>query len=197
MRDVEEESMTRETDLKKDATRLEEAFFTGENAGLLEELRRKTEADERRRMLREVVKIRDEAFLNRLVGLGVSPQTALSLALTPLLFVAWADGKLDDREREAILKAARERGVAADRLGRKLLKDGLAHKPDPQLLSSWKAYVGRLWGCFTPDEAWKMRSNLLGSAREVAEAAGGILGLTSKISAEERRVLEDLEKILD
>jgi tellurite resistance protein len=189
--------MTRETDLKKDAARLVEAFFAGENAGLLEELRRKTEEDERRKMLREVVKIQDEAFLSRLVALGLSPETALAIALIPLVFVAWADGRLDDREREAILEAARERGVTAGRIGRQLLKDGLARKPDPRLLSFWKTYVGRLWGCFTADERWQMRRNVLQSAREVAEAAGGILGLTSKISAEERRVLEDLEKMLD
>ena len=111
--------------------------------------------------------------------------------------VAWADGKLDDREREAILEAARERGVTADRIGRQLLKDGLARRPDPKLFASWKSYVGRLWGYFTADERWQMRSNCLKSVREVAEAAGGILGLTSKISAEERRVIEEIEKLLD
>lgn len=189
--------MTREADLEKDAGRLEEAFFAGENAGLLDELRKKTEAGDRLQMLREVVKIRDDAFLNRLVALGLGPETALAVTLIPLVFVAWADGKLDDREREAVLEAARERGVTADRIARQLLKDSLAHKPDPRLLSLWKAYVSRLWGCFTADERWRMRSNLLRAAREVAESAGGILGLTSKISAEERRVLGDLEKFLD
>jgi hypothetical protein len=65
------------------------------------------------------------------------------------------------------------------------------------LLETWKTYVKRLWGRFTSEERWRMRENLLGSAREVAEAAGGFLGLTSKISAAERRVLEELEKMLD
>ena len=189
--------MTTEIDLKNDATRLEDAFFSGENAALLGELRRKTDEGERRKMLREVVKIRDEAFLNRLVALGLGPGTALAVSLIPLIFVAWADGKLEDREREVILTAARERGVTGDRIASELLKNGLSRPPDSRLLSLWKAYVGRLWGCFTADERWQMRSNALRSAREVAEAAGGILGLTSKISAEERRVLEDLEKMLD
>ena len=189
--------MTREDDLKKDATRLVDAFFVGKNAELLDELRQKTEEAERRKLLREVVKIKDEAFLNRLVALGFSPEAALAITLIPLVHVAWADGKLDDRERAAILESARERGVTADRIGRQLLQDGLARKPDPKLISIWKAYVGRLWGCFTADERWQMRRNVIQSAREVAEAAGGILGLTSKISAEERRVLEELEKFLD
>ncbi len=189
--------MTRETQLRSDAARLEAAFFKGANEGLLEELRRTTAEAERRRMLGEVVKIKDAAFLNRLAAIGFSPETALAIVLIPLIAVAWADGKMDDREREAILEAARERGVTADRIGRQLLADGLARKPDPKLLASWKAYVARLWGYFTADERWQMRNNCLKSVREVAEAAGGILGLGPKISAEERRVIEEIEKLLD
>ena len=42
-----------------------------------------------------------------------------------------------------------------------------------------------------------MRTHLLKSAREVAEATGGFLGLTSKVAEGERRVLAQLEAILD
>ena len=42
-----------------------------------------------------------------------------------------------------------------------------------------------------------MREHVLQSAREVAEAAGGMLGLTSKISAAERKVLHEMERVLD
>jgi len=189
--------MTRDDDLKDDSGRLEAAFFVGTNTGLLDELRRKAEAGQRLEMLREVVKIQDEAFLNRLDTLGVRPQTALAVTLIPLVFVAWADGNLDERERNAVLEAAKQRGVAAEGIARQLLSTWLAKKPDPRLLSIWKSYVRRLWGCFTADERWEMRQNLLGSARGVAEAAGGFLGLTSKMSPEERRVLEEIEKLLD
>ncbi len=189
--------MALETDLRKDAARLEESFFAGDHHRLLEELRLESEESERRRRLSAVVKIKDPAFLNRLAAIGFSPETALAIVLIPLIAVAWADGKLDDREREAILEAARERGVTAERIGLQLLKDGLARQPDPKLLASWKAYVGRLWSYFTADERWAMRNNCLKSVREVAEAAGGILGLGSKISAEERRVIEEIEKLLD
>jgi len=189
--------MTLKDDLEKDSGRLEGAFFAGESAVLLNELRKKAEAEQGREMLREVVRIHDEAFLDRLVALGVRPETALATTLIPLVFVAWADGELDDREQRAILDAAEVRGVAAGRIARRLLQNWLARKPEPEILSLWTTFVRRLWGCFTADERWKMRRNLLGSARDVAEAAGGFLGLTTKISAEERRVLEHLEKILD
>jgi tellurite resistance protein len=192
-----EGAMTQGTDLGKAAASLEETFFAGENANVLAELRRTTDERERRAMLREVVKLKDERFLNRIVALGVTPQTALVVALAPLVVVAWADGKLDDREREAILKAAQDRGVTSDKFAHRALAGALMRPPDPRLFALWKGYVGRLWGCFTADESWAMRSNVLKSVREVAESAGGFLGITSKISAEERRVLEELEKLLD
>ena len=176
---------------------LEEAFFARENAALLAELRKKSSTESRRDRLREVVKIKDEAFLARLDTLGIEPQTVLAVVLVPLVFVAWADGKLDDREREAILAAARDRGVAAEQTARRLLASALEHRPDPKLLALWKTFAKRLWGRFTADERWQMRQHVLHSAREVAEAAGGMLGITSPISAAERKILEEMEKVLD
>jgi hypothetical protein len=176
---------------------LEEAFFTNENRALLLELRRKSGDADRKERLREVVKIKDDRFVSRLAALGVEPQTALAVVLVPLVFVAWADGELDERERSAILEAARERGVAGERTARRLLESALERPPDPKLLALWKTYVKRMWTCFTADERWEMRKHLLHSARDVADAAGGILGLTSRISAGERRVLVELESFLD
>ena len=183
--------------LEKDAERLQRTFFSGANAPLLQELRARSEADHGRERLREVVGIKDEKFLNRLLALGVRPEGVVALVLVPLILVAWADGTLDDRERAAILEAARERGVAAERIAGELLKNGLARPPDPKLLETWSATVRRLWGRFTADERWEMRTNLLKSAREVAEATGGFLGLTSKVAEGERRVLAQLEAVLD
>ncbi len=52
-----------------------------------------------------------------------------------------------------------------------------------------------VWPQFSADEQDQMRANLLTSTREVAEAAGGFLGIAS-ISSAERLVLDDLEGIL-
>ena len=184
-------------ELGKESGRLEKAFFAGENASLLDELRTRTGDEHLREMLRGVVKIQDEAFVNRLIALGIRPETALALTLIPLVFVAWADGEMSDLERNALLEAAQQRGVATEHIARRLLEGFLAHKPDPRLLDLWKTYVGKLWGCFNDDERWAMRRNLLQSARDVAESAGGFLGLISKISPEEKRLLEELQTFLD
>ena len=103
---------------------------------------------------------------------------------------------MDEREREAILSAAREQGLAAEDMARQVLKDWLEQKPDPQLLSLWKDYVGHIWNHFTDDEQLQMRQNLLTAAEEVANAAGGFLGL-SKISTAEQEVIEDLRRVFN
>lgn len=184
-------------ELDHDGQGLARAFFTGANAPLLAELRKKTDAEQEREALREAVGIKDETFLRRLQALGVRPEAAVALVMVPLVLVAWGDGNLDEKERGAILDAARKRGVAAERIAGELMRNGLASKPDPKLLATWTAYARRLWGRFTADERWAMRENLLRSARQVAEATGGLFGIGSKVSAGERKVLADIEAVLD
>lgn len=176
---------------------LENAFFAGAQAQLARQLGRPTAREAQREALREVVQIQDRAFLDRLVTLGVRPETAIAMRVIPLVVVSWADGALDERERRAIEDSARKVGLAGEKIAQRMLREWLARPPEPELLERWKGYVQRLWGRFTAEERWQMRQNLLGSARAVAEAAGGILGLGSKISSAERRVLEDLERMLD
>jgi hypothetical protein len=92
-----------------DARTLEDAFFNKENARLLEQLKGK----QKREALREMVKVEDETFLDRLIELGIGPETVLALTLVPLIAVAWADGTLDGRERDAIIKGCWKRGFPA------------------------------------------------------------------------------------
>jgi hypothetical protein len=182
-------------DRKPDSEGLEDALFSERGARVLDQLRKKVERQEQRDLLRRVVAIHDDAFLDRLIALDIRPERAMVLRLTPLVFVAWADGSVDEREREAILKAAAQQGVAAETMAREILGDWLERPPDERILEKWKAYARKLWRCFTPDEQLRMRENLLGPAREVAAAAGGFLGLKT-ISAAEQRVLDDLARVL-
>jgi hypothetical protein len=174
---------------------LEEEFFAKKNARLLEQLRKKTEHEEQREALRKVVAIQDDAFLDRLITMGIVPERAMVLRLIPLIFVAWADGSVDEREREAIIEAATKQGLAAEAIARELLGDWLERKPDDRLLETWKQYIRTIWGRFSDDERVQMRTNLIAATRQVAEAAGGFLGIAS-ISAAEQAMLDELEAVV-
>jgi len=132
------------------AQTLEREFFAKEDERLLEKLRKK----DKREALRELVQVEDDAFLERLIELGISPETVLALMLVPLTAVVWADGKLEDREREAIIKAAEENGISQGTAEYQLLRS------EPPNTSCWK------------------RGSLTGLAKRCSRAGRG----TSKVS---------------
>ena len=174
------------------AQTIERQFFAEEDKRLLEELRKK----EKREALRELVQVEDDAFLERLIELGISPETVLALTLVPLIAVVWADGKLEDREREAIIKAAEENGILEGTAEYQLLETWLSRRPDQEMFESWKKYIRGIWENFDHEERSQMRKTTLDRALAVAESAGGFLGLTSKVSASERAVIDEMENVL-
>jgi hypothetical protein len=175
---------------------LEDAFFAKEDARLLEQLRAKAKRDERRKALRAVIQIQDEGLVDHLLELGLGPETVLAVTLIPLAMVAWADGTIEPKEREAIQRAAAEKGIVPDSVAAQVLSTWLTQPLGADLIDTWRRYIETIWPSLTPDERAGVRKMGLDRARAVAEAAGGFLGLGSRISAQEKAVLDDLAKLL-
>jgi hypothetical protein len=138
----------------------------------------------------------EDATLDRLIELGVSAETVLALTLVPLVRVAWADGSLDAREREAVRKAAEARGIAEGSPGHRLLMTWTETRPDDTMVQAWKQYMAAIWPSLSPPERAELRDHIVGLARGVAEAAGGFLGLGFKVSQPEAEVLKETEAAL-
>lgn len=164
---------------------LEEQFFARQEKELRERVRQEAAAKARREALAEASGIRDEAVLDHLAGLGLDGETVAALSLVPLVEVAWADRSLHDKEREAVLRAARESGVTRDSAAWVLLESWLEKRPDPELLAAWEGYVEALVADLGDEERRALRHELLDRARVVAEAAGGFLNLGKTSNAEE------------
>jgi hypothetical protein len=175
----------------------EEEFFQREQERLRQALREKENRAQIKEELRSVTGIDDSHILEKLAELGVHVDTLAAVALVPLVEVAWADGKLQEREREALLAAARELGIDPRHPSYELFSSWLTHRPETRMLDAWTAYVQGLAGQLDPAERATMRDKLLGRARAVAEAAGGFLGLGKKISPEEETALGMLENAFD
>lgn len=96
---------------------LENEFFQKKNEALLQELRRAHETEERREALQAVSGIQSLELIEALLELDIGPDTFAALTLLPLVLVSWADGVVGGKERDAILKAAREalRGETIER----------------------------------------------------------------------------------
>ena len=181
------------TDISQFSRKLEDAFFLKEDRKLIEKYQQMKKMEETRQRLSEVSGIRDEAILKKLVDLKIHAETVAALALVPLIEVAWADGDVDENEKKAILNAVEKTGVAQGGVEYELLERWLSHKPDAALLDAWAHYLRGLSAQCTPAECGELKDELLSRVRAVAEASGGFLGFGSKISDEERAVLEKLE----
>jgi hypothetical protein len=176
---------------------LEDKFFLERDMELLEALREETASKEDKQALSDTSGIVDDDLLCQLVEIQVSHETVAAISLVPLIAVAWADGSIDIGERKAVLAAAAESGVDKQHAGYELLKCWLKNKPDAQLLEIWKNYVATLSLKLDEPSRALLKEGLLGRARTVAKAAGGILGLGNKISDSEQAVLEELERAFD
>ena len=173
---------------------LEEAFFAKQDEALLRRLRDAEAAKSKKETLSAASGIADDAVLDRLVALGVDGATIAALSLVPLVLVAWADGEMDAKERGAVLSAAAEAGVEEGGPAHQLLSRWLSTRPPPQLLATWTDYVRAISPTMSDGARQQLKSNLLGRARQVADAAGGILNVGMRISPAEKDVLARLDK---
>ncbi|MGE5297015.1 MAG: hypothetical protein ACM3VT_19505 [Solirubrobacterales bacterium] len=176
---------------------LEDLFFLEQDKILIERLHRLEKMKETREAIAKVSGITDEDVLQRLVELDIRPEILASLALVPLIELAWADGTVDEKEKAAVLEAASESFVSKDSPDFSLLQQWMEHKPGPKLLEAWRHYIKGLCGELSEHQRAALKKDLLGHARQIAEATGGFLGLGNKISKPEKEMLEKLESAFD
>jgi hypothetical protein len=175
---------------------LEDEFFKQEEAKQIAQRKTEQKANASKDALRAISGMDDDAILDKLLEIGIAADTVSALSLVPLVEVAWADGEIQDREREAIVMAAQGKGIEKDSPAHQLLVSWLKTKPQPALMTTWVAYVGGLDEQLTGEQFKLLKRQVVDRALAVAEAAGGILGL-KKISATEREVLDKLEAAFD
>ena len=176
---------------------LENEFFRRHDAALVWRMRDETRVTEERRALADASGITDARVLDELLRLGIRARAVAPLALVPLVEVAWADGKIDPREMEAVLEAAASGGLQPASPGYELLESWLAERPAPALRRFWADYIHSLCRAMSPEARRELRDDVLSRARRVAEAAGGVLGFGSPVSSAEAAVLADLAAAFD
>ncbi len=172
----------------------EEEFFQKQNRKLVEKLRATLEQKQTREELAQLTGIKDAAVLDTLLAMNIAKDTFAAFALYPLVEVAWADGAVDEKERKAFLAAAAEHGIAPGSPAHAALEEFLKSTPQADTRKAWYAWAAELNRTLDAAERSKVRDGLVKRARAVAGASGGILGLGNKISPDEQRVLDAIEK---
>lgn len=172
---------------------LEDAFFRKRDAILTEQFHKLEKMKETKQALQKVSGIIDEKVLDKLVALNVRPETLASLAMVPLVEIAWADGSIADEERDAILQAAAKNGFAKGGINYALIEGWLARRPPNSMLEAWTQYIRGLCANLNKTQIAHLRDELIGHAQDIARASGGFLGLTSKVSTAEQDMIDRLK----
>lgn len=171
---------------------LENQFYDKDSAQKLAAMRSRLDTQKSKDELRKASGMTDDAVLEQLVALGLRGNTIAALSLVPLIQVAWADGTIQDNERTAILQGAHGKGLDQGTDGYELLQTWLSKKPTDELFVAWEAYIKALAAQLNDEQNRLLRNQIVGFAKMVAAAAGGILGF-GKVSASEEKVLHRIE----
>lgn len=171
---------------------LENKFFGERDKELLSKLKAELEGKQSRDALRAVSGIENDDVLDKLIGVGVSPESLSAVSLIPLVAVAWCDDSMESTEKEAILSAATSSGIEKDSASSELLGSWLSVRPGSDLLDAWKAYIGVLKESLDDTAFGQLKSSVINRAENVAEAAGGFFGLGS-VSDKEKKAIADLD----
>lgn len=172
---------------------LEDSFFHQQEETLRQKLRDQQATTAHKEALAQVSSIKDDAVLDHLVSLEIHADTLAALTILPLVEVAWADGRMEDREREAILAAAADHGVIKGAPAWELLQNWLETRPGEDLFEAWTEYIGAVVATLDEQAKAVLKTQLLARAREIAEACGGVFGFGDKVSLSEKTMLERLE----
>jgi len=177
--------------LKTRARSLEDSFFVNNDKKLIENLKKMKEMEETIKSLQEVSGIKNKKFLEKLVKLEIPPHVLASLKVIPLVEVAWADGNVDEKEKEVIMGIIKKEKYLG-KIDTELLESWLSMKPERKLLDAWINYIKGLCSQLSKEESNILSEGILGHLKDVAAASGGFLGI-GKISASEQKAIEKLE----
>ena len=181
-----------EVTLEERGRALENQFYAKQDREKLAAMKQKLDAQQTKDELRKASGMSDDAVLDRLVTLGLRGNTIAALSLVPLIQVAWADGTIQDNERTAILQGAHGKGLEQGTDGYELLQSWLKTPPSEDLFAAWEAYIKALSAQLNDEQNRLLKNQIVGFAKMVASAAGGILGF-GKVAASEEKVLHRIE----
>lgn len=176
---------------------LEDLFFYKQDLILAEKKRQLREMERNLKTLSEISGLTDEMLLRKLTELNIQVEVLATLSIIPLVEVAWADGKIDESEREAILKAAARLGIVKGPVHRSLFEHWLKNRPPAGMLESWIYYMQGLCQLLGKEERRRLKAGYLEWAKKVGEAEGGKTKAKPKLSRRKEEILLRLEQAFE
>jgi hypothetical protein len=144
--------------------------------------------------LAEKLRVDNQELLQRVADLGLTRETGAAILLAPLVQVAWAEGEVTHREREAVLAIAAARGIVAGTPPHQQLEAWLRKRPKDALFETALEVMKAGLAVLSPAERDERIKEIAEGCKRIAEASGGglakLLGFGTGVSGEEAAVLE-------
>ena len=179
----------------------EQKQFHQEEERLLAKMRGEDQASKEQRerwaQISAAVGSEDLTVGHRLEDLGFDKDTAAVLMFTPLVEVAWADGKVGYEESYKIVDEVRSRGIKATSAAYEFLSKITLQRPAPEFFDGCNAVIRDLLAEMSGDNREKQIGTLAELCAEVARASRGFFGFGPAVSPEERDAIGDIIKELD
>ncbi|OYP28901.1 hypothetical protein [Rhodopirellula sp. MGV] len=174
---------------------LEDLYFRRVDDTLLQSMREKSKRVAMLRELANIAAVDDPELLNHMLDLNINASTIAAFTLTPLVFVAWADGTVTSGERQMVISAALTRGVSDNPLAFILLKQWLDVRPPRDLWETWKEYAQKLHESLPAETADSVADRLISNAKVVAKSSGSVLR-RGKVTNPEQKILDAIAETL-
>lgn len=188
--------MDKKSALERRERAFEAEYFSRKDAELVNKLKAVFHKKVDKQSIRDATGVTDEALLDRLVELNLDGELMAAFNILPIVEVAWADGDVDDREFRAVLQAAEQHGLHPGGKAYAMLETRLREGPSRDARKLWFHYAEALRKTLGRVQLERFRKDLVETCWRIAETSGGVLNLAFKVSANERKVIEAVERAL-
>lgn len=175
---------------------LEEAFCRDVDNLLIDRLRFKASAEEEKAKLATAASLTDAKLIDQLASLGISAAGVPAVLMLPMVLVAWADHRIDIKERRYILSEAKRCGLQARSEAYALLQHWLDHRPPVIVFDTWKRLIQHELSLMGSKSKDKLIASTKAQMKSVARTAGGFFGF-HRVSENERKLTDAISKVLD
>ena len=192
--------MAYEEQIKHRGRALEEEHIRKHEAKLLEQLRQRAQLDKLAEALAVELQVEHPELLKRIMDFGITLETGATFLLAPLIQIAWAEGKVTEPEREAVLQIAGECGIKHGSPAHAKAVEWLRDRPSDALFDTSIEALKAGLSVLTPEERAERVKRIVDYCRRVASASGGglarVLGLSSGVSQDEESLIDAIGKNL-
>jgi hypothetical protein len=171
----------------------EEEYVHKKEQESIECMRRRTALEGERQDMAQVIGVADEEVLRDIQEFGFTRETVKLLYLVPIVQIAWAEGKVTNRERKLIFEAARAQGIEENSLADQKLSDWLIERPAEEFFDKSLHLIRMVLRTLPREKQQDSKINLFSLCTQVAEASGGTTGFLGggyRICDEERTAIK-------